>query len=299
MEFNLEERWKNCVDLIKSNYQIPYIDNINSYDDAIFEKILYVFLINLYEGHRSEFVEIIGSLIYDAEKIQKKSNLSSKEFFFDKEIIEKIKTVLHDINFEFDLDMIQEAFSKFNKKNDIIMRVPPSPTAIYKPEQKAESITVATVNGFKDSDDKKTVFIVHGHDEGMKQGVARFIEQIDLNPIILHEKSNQGRHLLQKLKDYSHVGFAIILLSPDDLGKSVEETDLKPRARQNVIFELGYFIGCLEDKRVCAILKKPIEKPSDYDGITFIENDDRGAWKMEIMKELKSLGYQIDFGKAI
>ena len=83
------------------------------------------------------------------------------------------------------------------------------------------------------------VFIVHGRDEGTKQSVARFIEKLDLKTIILHEQPSAGRTILEKFEEYSNVGFAVVLLTPDDVGAATKEKDrLRPRARQNVIFEL-------------------------------------------------------------
>lgn len=144
-----------------------------------------------------------------------------------------------------------------------------------------------------------SIFIVHGHDNEVKQTIARFVEKMGFKAIILHEQANKGKHLLQKLHDNSEVGYAIVLLTPDDEGKSNKEKDYKARARQNVIFELGYFIAALGDARVCAIHKPSVEIPTDYKGIAFIEYDERGAWRMEIQRELKSLGYVIDFENAL
>jgi predicted nucleotide-binding protein len=158
-----------------------------------------------------------------------------------------------------------------------------------------------------------SVFIVHGHDEEMKQTVARFIEKMGLDAIILHEKENQGRHLLKKLRDCSNVGYAIVLLSPDDIGmtkldflmelkehpENVLKLNYESRARQNVIFELGFFIALLGDARVCALVRSPINRPTDYDGIAYIEYDEHGAWKVSVLKELKSLNYNINVDKAI
>ncbi|MFH1259507.1 MAG: nucleotide-binding protein, partial [Elusimicrobiota bacterium] len=110
------------------------------------------------------------------------------------------------------------------------------------------------------------VFVVHGSNDGVKEAVARFINKLNLNPIILHEQPNLGRTLIEKFTDYSNVGFAIVILTGDDLGKGSKESDLNKRARQNVIFELGYFIGKLGRARVCALYEEGVEFPSDYEG---------------------------------
>jgi predicted nucleotide-binding protein len=154
-------------------------------------------------------------------------------------------------------------------------------------------------NGKKATENlSKKIFIIHGHDEEMKQAIARVVEKLGFNPIILHEQPNKGRTIIEKFTDYSDVGFAIALLSPDDLAYSKESSpeQAKYRARQNVIFELGFFIGKLGRSRVLAMFdeKNNFEKPSDYDGIIYVPYEKNGNWQFEIMKELKACGYQLD-----
>jgi len=135
------------------------------------------------------------------------------------------------------------------------------------------------------------VFIVHGHDVEAKESVARFIKTLDLKPIILHEMANRGRTIIEKFEDYSNVGFAVVLLTPDDLGTTKDKrSELKARARQNVIFELGYFIGKLDRKRVCVLHKENVEIPSDYKGILYVEMDQSGGWKQKLAIEMKEVG---------
>ena len=145
------------------------------------------------------------------------------------------------------------------------------------------------------------VFIIHGHDESLKQAVARFIEKLDLEAIILHEQPDKGKTLMEKVKDYSSVGFAVVLLTPDDVGKSVSDPPEKllSRARQNVVMELGYFIGKLGRNRVCALLKEGVEKPENYNGVLYIPVDVSGAWQLKLAKELKAAGLEIDLHKAM
>ena len=129
------------------------------------------------------------------------------------------------------------------------------------------------------------VFIIHGRDDGAKQTVARFLETLGLEPVILHEQADLGRTIIEKFEEHAQVGFAVALLMPDDVGSfKGEETKLRPRARQNVIFEFGYFIGKLGRKRVCALVKGDVEKPSDYDGVLYIPWDDSGGWKMSLSR---------------
>ena len=144
------------------------------------------------------------------------------------------------------------------------------------------------------------VFVIHGRDDGAKQTVARFLERLSLKPVILHEQPNEGRTIIEKFQDYADVGFAVALLTPDDVGSLKDEAhNSKPRARQNVIFEFGYFIGKLGRERVCALVKGDVEKPSDYNGVLYIQLDDSGGWKNKLIKELKTAGIQVDANLAV
>jgi len=144
------------------------------------------------------------------------------------------------------------------------------------------------------------VFIIHGHDSGVKDTIARFLTQIGINPIILHEQPDKGRTIIEKINDYSDVVYAIALLTPDDRGAERDKiNDLKYRARQNVIFEFGYFIGKLGRNKVCGIIKDEIEIPSDYSGVLYIPIDNADAWKLRLIKEFKSAGLDIDANKAL
>jgi len=140
----------------------------------------------------------------------------------------------------------------------------------------------------------KKIFIVHGHNNEIKQTVARTLSQLKLEPIILHEQVEQGRTIIEKFEDNSSdVNFAIILLTADDEGKAKRETDYKVRARQNVVFEMGYFIGKLGREKVFLLLENGVEKPGDLDGIVYVSIDDADAWKYKLAKELKTAGYNV------
>lgn len=139
------------------------------------------------------------------------------------------------------------------------------------------------------------VFLVHGHDSASKETVARFIEKLGLQVVILHEQPNGGRTVIEKFEAYSDVSFAIVLMTPDDVGSTSDSMgDLKPRARQNVILELGYFTGRIGRSKVCALFKQGIEIPSDIHGVLFLELDGPGAWKPKLANELVRAGMKID-----
>ncbi len=148
----------------------------------------------------------------------------------------------------------------------------------------------------------KEVFVVHGHDEVIKEAVAGYIRSIGLIPIILHEQTNGGRTLIEKLEHYSEgVGFAIVLITPDDIGfeKNEKPDNAKPRARQNVIMELGFFVGKLKRKNVCVLYKENTELPTDLLGILYIPFNESGEWKLNIAKELKDAGLKFNFEAAL
>jgi predicted nucleotide-binding protein len=159
-----------------------------------------------------------------------------------------------------------------------------------------ENNEVVKVEGEKIMDMTK-VFIVHGHDNGAKQEVARFVERLGFDAIILHEQVSQGKTIIEKIEENTNVGFAIVLYTPCDEGKVKGDAGLKDRARQNVVFEHGYLIGKLERKRVSALVKGDIEKPNDLSGVVYIDMDYAGGWKFSLAREMKSVGYDIDMNK--
>ena len=122
-----------------------------------------------------------------------------------------------------------------------------------------------------------------------------------MRPIILHEQPNEGRTVIEKFEDHANVGFAVILLTPDDEGRlragTRDSGALNPRARQNVLLELGFFLGKLGRERTCAITKGEVEIPSDYKGVVLTVMDDAGAWKKELARELKTAGMDLDLDR--
>lgn len=131
-------------------------------------------------------------------------------------------------------------------------------------------------------------FIIHGHNDAIKYEVARFIDyDLKKKSIILHETVSKNKTVIEKFETNSDVDFAIALWTADDLGKAKKESDLKDRARQNVIFETGYFIGKLGREKVIILLESGVEKPSDYEGVVYISLS--GNWKYELQKEINSI----------
>lgn len=144
------------------------------------------------------------------------------------------------------------------------------------------------------------IFIVHGNEETSKLQLNSFLEKLNLqknglpvNCIILHEQPNKGKTLIEKLEENAvDIGLVFVLLTPDDVGGKANETP-RQRARQNVIFEMGYFMGKLGRSKVCCLLKGEVEQPSDTFGIAYLPYGANVTEKsFEILSELSSHGYQ-------
>ncbi len=143
---------------------------------------------------------------------------------------------------------------------------------------------------------KHKVFIVHGHDSEAKISIARFIEKLGFEAVILHEQVNKGMTIIEKIEENSNVGFCVVLYTPCDIGYDKNnESKKQNRARQNVVFEHGYMIAKLGRNNVCAIVKGEIEKPNDISGLVYIQMDANDGWQIGLAKEMKSAGYNINF----
>jgi predicted nucleotide-binding protein len=158
------------------------------------------------------------------------------------------------------------------------------------PDPVAEKVTVAP---------SKKIFIVHGYNGELKEATARLVSKLNLEPVILHEQVKQGRPIIENFSIHAKAsGFAIILLTADDVGSlgSVEQhAALQLRARQNVVFEMGFFFGLLGQGRVCAIYDSGVEMPSDLGGILYIRYDaPSGRWRWDVAKEIQAAGYDVD-----
>ncbi|MEC4724554.1 nucleotide-binding protein [Shewanella sp. D64] len=164
--------------------------------------------------------------------------------------------------------------------------------------EKIQGENESSTNTVKDEVLNNKVFIVHGHDELAKITLARFLEQGGLDPIILHEQASSSQTIIEKIESHSDVGYAIVLYTPCDAGAK-SGSKLVPRARQNVVFEHGYFIGKLGRSKVTALVKGHVETPNDISGVVYIDLDDRGAWKMDVAKELNNAGFSFDLSKAM
>ena len=146
--------------------------------------------------------------------------------------------------------------------------------------------------------DNKNIFIVHGHDDKLKLEVSSILSKLNLNPIILSEQPNEGKTIIEKFEKHSDVGFAIILITGDDKCKTSNSKNEQLRARQNVILEMGYFIGKLNRNRVFPLYESGVELPSDLHGLVYNPIESEG-WKFNLIKELKAAGYRVDANNII
>ena len=134
------------------------------------------------------------------------------------------------------------------------------------------------------------VFIVHGHDGELKQKVARLLEKQGIEAVILSEQPNQGMTIIEKIEAYSEgVDAAICLFTPDD-----EMKDGTKRARENVVLETGYFIGKIGREKTIVIVADGVMNLSDLKGIVYVSDKN---WELDVLKELREIGYSVDFNK--
>lgn len=141
------------------------------------------------------------------------------------------------------------------------------------------------------------IFIVHGHDGELKYQIARLLEKLDLEPIILHEQVNTSRTIIEKIEKYGkEAQAAIILFTPDDVGRANSETDIKARGRQNVVFEAGYFMGLLgRSNTILVVSDNSIELPGDLSGVVY----SGVSSEFEIARELRAMGFEVDANKLM
>jgi len=144
------------------------------------------------------------------------------------------------------------------------------------------------------------IFLVHGHALERRETVRRFLERVtDREVVVLADQANRGQDILGKLITHAQEAcFAVVLLTPDDYGRSKEGGDDKPRARQNVVFELGLFIGLLGRDKVAALNDSSIETPTDFAGVAYISIEGE-SWQLELARELKAAGISVSVDRIL
>jgi predicted nucleotide-binding protein len=144
--------------------------------------------------------------------------------------------------------------------------------------------------------DLRRVFVVHGRDLAAVDRVVRLLSDLSLEAVVLREQPNEGRTVIEKFEAHSDVAYAIVLLTGDDIGGLADSKpeELRLRARQNVILELGFFIGRLGRKKVAALEDPGVERPSDIDGVLYVPFDAGDTWRLLLAKEMKAAGLSVD-----
>lgn len=163
-----------------------------------------------------------------------------------------------------------------------------------------EEVKIIKEDGKKPPTSTKKVFIVHGHDVAKRNEVELFVKTLGYRPIILCKEPSKGQTIIEKIENNAEGAcYAIVIYSACDMGRDKNTTEDRPRARQNVVFEHGYLNGKLGRKSVSALLEKDVEKPGDIDGVVYIPFDESGMWKIQIVKEMKAVGLDVDANKII
>lgn len=180
-------------------------------------------------------------------------------------------------------------------------QLPEQPNAYERANQNNQTVKPEAAEKRYSEAMNKKVFIVHGHDNAAKQETARVLEKIGLDAIILHEQPDAGKTIIEKIEAYTDVSFAVVLYTECDLGraKEAEVDDERYRARQNVVFEHGYLIGKLGRDKVCALVKGNVETPGDITGVVYTKMDDNGAWKLQLVRNMKAAGLDVDANRLM
>ena len=277
IEYDVENIWQsNLLAEIQIYNRWGTQYSLHSYPESWADSLFKNFLNSIFLKSPGKFVEIIPSLLSDYSKWNARQSISVP---IDDETIKVFGEDL--LNLDYDEQDVIMYFERAGYNLEELLNRE-TIIAIRRIEPKEEP---------KKSFQSKDVFIVHGHDESIKDSVALYVSQLGLTPIILSDKPSGGDTLIEKLEHHSDVRYAIVLLTPDDVGQSRRDNIEKTRARQNVILELGLFIGLLGRENVCPIVNGVGELPSDFIGVVYVPYDPK--WKLHLVRELVKAGFEI------
>jgi predicted nucleotide-binding protein len=143
------------------------------------------------------------------------------------------------------------------------------------------------------------IFVVHGHDQTALEQLELVLRRLNLDPYILQNNDGQSKTIIEALEQqiYREAAFGIILMTPDDFGysKSKGEQERQPRARQNVVLEMGMVFASLGRERMVILKKGALEIPSDIDGVLRLEfNDHVKEVAVKLANRMKNAGIEID-----
>jgi predicted nucleotide-binding protein len=146
---------------------------------------------------------------------------------------------------------------------------------------------------------RRCVFILHGRDPARNE-LAAFLLRLGLEPVILEEQDHAGRTILEQIEVHvRRADYAIALLTGDDEGHLTSKPEMKkPRARQNVILELGVCLGVLGRRRIAVVYRDGVELPSDLHGLLYIPFGKIADVRLQLVQAMKHAGLEIDANKA-
>ena len=163
--------------------------------------------------------------------------------------------------------------------------------------------TLDKLQSIKSASDRRRIFVVCGTDDEMKQAITNALTKLWLVPVVMCEEPSQGRKIVERFADYKDVGFAVVLLSPDDFAYAKEDspTKRKLRPRQDVVFELGFLIGTLGKENIIVFYREcaNFECPNDFEGLKLTAFDDRDSWKLALIRELTNGRYAVDADRIL
>jgi predicted nucleotide-binding protein len=196
-------------------------------------------------------------------------------------------------NLQEDIDEFRSDFSAYMRRLESVQERLELYEAPGEAAAKADVLAAAAASA------TNRVFIVHGRDRGPVEACARLLREQGLEPVILDEQPTRGRTLIEKFEDHADVSFAIVTMTADDIGglAGTPTAKLAPRARQNVILELGFFVGKLGRRRVAALVSPGVEIPSDIEGVVYIAMDPGRDWRLKLAKELRDAGLTVDLNR--
>lgn len=298
---------------ISPHIEILYDDLINQDIDCFLNSREFKILLykNDFVGYWNSLLEMVDrerpfiSTVLDNDELNREDALKiilngceesiEKQNFITNLILEFINTKKHIENFSHIIESVK--ISNFSIEN--VIKIENISKKFLSQDLINKELKTVKKNEINIEVDKTKVFIVHGHNKELELDTARTLEKLGLEVVILHEKANNGQTIIEKIEKNSDVSYAIVLLTADDLGKAKNEKSLNTRARQNVILELGLFIGKLGRKNVMALCEKGIEHPSDFSGVVYTDYDKAGKWKSDLVKELKFAGFDVDANKIL
>jgi predicted nucleotide-binding protein len=336
--YDCDEIWGEIVGTLVEQYSSKGLKfNLNNYPDSHTDNLFKKFIITTYLMKKERFAEIIPEFLSDYSKWSPKFYDLNESTPITNDLIKTIGEDLLDLDFGQGDVFMYFHHAGYNLENIMDLH-----------DIKVDQQSIVELSTIKKEEipSNRKIFIVHGHDEAIKNDVERFLKSLDLEPIILHKQADLGKTIIEKVEHYSDVSFALIILTADDFGGKalvgdeenetedpivifpkylshmiekfsnflgeprahiLREEDLalftitknllkviRMRARQNVVFECGFFIGHLRRSKVAILCEENIELPSDLQGLCYTVLDKNGDWRAKIAEEIDKAGIKID-----